>query len=365
MKEKPKTIAVGMSGGIDSSVAAYLLKKQGHNVIGVSMKIWDGPVFSNGYPRSGCYGPGEDADIETAKKTANKIGIPFYVINLQEEYKQTVLEYFRSEYLRGKTPNPCVLCNQKIKFGLLLDKALQSGISFNFFATGHYAIIEQNNGRSILKKSADSKKDQTYFLYRLKPDQLNKILFPLGNFRKDQVRKMALEFGLQDLAEKPESQDFFEGDSYTSFFRNSNVEPGDIVDISGRILGRHTGIINYTIGQRKGLKIGGLKEPLYVTGIDSLHNQIIVGPYESLFAKGLVAGHLNWLSVPAPAAAIKVSAKIRLHQPDKPCQVTPIDTNQVRVAFEESQMSITPGQSIVFYDGDVVAGGGIIQQSLN
>jgi len=365
-KEKSKTIAVGMSGGVDSSVTAYLLKKQGHNVIAVTMKICDGSISVRGHSRSSCYGPGEDSDIEAAQKAASEIGIPFYVINLQEEYKQAVLEYFRGEYLCGKTPNPCVICNQKIKFGLLLDKAHQSGLSFDLFATGHYARIERDalSKRTFLKKSFDAKKDQTYFLYRLKPEQLDKTLFPLGDFLKDDVRKTAVQIGLKDIADKPESQDFYEGDCYADFFQDSDSQPGAIIDVSGRILGRHRGVIHYTIGQRKGLKLGGLKDPLYVIDIDSCNNQILVGPREYLLAGGLIAGELNWLSISAPSAPIKVSAKIRSSQPEKPCEVIPFDSHRVRVDFEEPQMSITPGQSIVFYDGDVVVGGGVIQQAI-
>jgi tRNA-specific 2-thiouridylase len=366
-KENLKTIAVGMSGGVDSTVAAHLLKKQGHNVIGITMKIWDNSSSKKGYSRSGCYGPGEDKDIEDAQKAAKKIGVPHYVLNLQEEYEQAVLDYFRNEYIRGKTPNPCVICNQKIKFGLLLDKAQQSGISFDSFATGHYARIEQDpqSRRFFLKKSIDPKKDQTYFLYRLKPEQLNKTLFPLGGLLKNEVKKMASEIGLKDIADKPESQDFYEGDCYADFFEDSDSQPGAIIDISGCVVGRHRGVIHYTIGQRKGLKIGGLKEPLFVIDIDSRNNQILVGPREYLLTKGLIAEELNWLSIPALTSPIKASAKIRSSQPEKPCEVIPFDANRVRVDFEEPQMSITPGQSIVFYDGDIVVGGGVIQQSLN
>lgn len=366
-RENFKTIAVGLSGGVDSTVAAYLLKKQGHNVIGITMKIWDNSSVQKEHSRSGCYGPGEYKDIEDAQKAAKKIGITHYVLNLQKEYEQAVLDYFRDEYIRGKTPNPCVICNQKIKFGLLLDKAQQSGIAFDSFATGHYARTEQDlqSQRFFLKKSIDPKKDQTYFLYRLKPEQLSKILFPLGGLQKDEVRKIASEIGLKDIADKPESQDFYEGDCYADFFEDSDSQPGDIIDVSGRVVGRHRGVIHYTIGQRKGLKIGGLKEPLFVVDIDSRKNRIIVGTREHLMAEGLIAEELNWLSIATLTTPIKVTAKVRSSGAERPCKVIPMDANHARVDFEEPQMSITPGQSIVFYDGDIVVGGGVIQRSLN
>ncbi|MGD0078413.1 MAG: tRNA 2-thiouridine(34) synthase MnmA [Sedimentisphaerales bacterium] len=441
------TVAVGMSGGVDSSVAAFLLKKQGYNVIGVTMKIWDEKFTAEhakplaesrlsedetaekkielisacppgasavSAVRSGCYGPGEADDIEAAQKVARQIGIPHYVLDLHVEYEQAVLKYFRDEYLAGKTPNPCVICNQKIKFGLLLDKAQQSGLSFDFFATGHYArtltdadfekhgltrtesptvsasqcssrcesVFSKGRARWFLLKAADSKKDQTYFLYRLTQEQLGKVIFPLGNLLKDEVKKMASEIGLKDVADKAESQDFYEGDCYADFFEQGDSQPGDIIDTSGRIVGRHRGVIHYTIGQRKGLNIGGLKEPLYVIALDSQNNRVLVGPREKLLAKGLIAEELNWISIAPPAAPLKATAKIRSTHPEKPCTLIPLDEHsaclgegetgptetteapgrsRVRVDFDEPQMSITPGQSIVFYSGDLVLGGGVIE----
>jgi tRNA-specific 2-thiouridylase len=394
--KNPKTVAVGMSGGVDSSVAAFLLKKQGYNIIGVTMKIWEGKGKGQKAAKSGCYGPGEAGDIEAAQKAAKKIGIPHYVLDLHAEYEQAVLEYFRNEYLAGKTPNPCVVCNQKIKFGFLLDKAQQSGIVFDFFATGHYAqtltdadferhglartemppvsasqcssrresVFSKRRTRWFLLKAADSKKDQTYFLYRLTQEQLAKVIFPLGGLLKDEVKKIALEIGLKDLADKPESQDFYEGADYADFFDAGDSQPGDIVDTSGQIVGRHNGLIHYTIGQRKGLNIGGLKEPLYIIDIDSRNNRVIVGPREKLLARTLVAGDLNWISIEPPTSPLKATAKIRSTQPEKTCTITPFDELRVRVDFDEPQMAITPGQSVVFYSGDLVLGGGVIQRHL-
>jgi tRNA-specific 2-thiouridylase len=370
--ENTKTVAVGMSGGVDSSVAAFLLKKQGYGVIGVTMKIWDSDPYPNRTRATihesratahGCYGPGEAKDIEAAQKVARQLGITHHVLDLHAEYDEVVLKYFREEYLAGKTPNPCVVCNQKIKFGHLLDKAQQSGIAFDFFATGHYSRIEQDpqNQRFFLKKSADPKKDQTYFLYRLTQEQLAKVFFPLGGLLKDEVKIIASQIGLKNVADKPESQDFYEGDCYGDFFGQGDSQPGDITDTSGQIVGKHRGVIHYTIGQRKGLNIGGLKEPLYVIALDSQNNRVIVGQQEKLMAKTLIADSLNWISIEPPTSPLKVTAKIRSTQPEKHCTVVPLDANRVRVDFDEPQMAVTPGQSIVFYDGDLVLGGGVIQ----
>jgi tRNA-specific 2-thiouridylase len=369
--ENQKTVAVGMSGGVDSSVAAYLLKQQGYDIVGVTMKIWKGGEGNKEFKKSGCYGPGEAGDIEAAQKVAKELGIPHHVLDLHTEYDQTVLKYFREEYLSGKTPNPCVVCNQKIKFGLLLDKAQQSDIAFDFFATGHYARIDPRpktqDSRSAfyLRKAIDTKKDQTYFLYRLTQEQLAKVIFPLGGLLKDEVKKIASQIGFKDLADKPESQDFYEGDCYGDFFEHGDSQPGDIIDTSGHVLGQHNGFINYTIGQRKGLNIGGLKEPLYVIALDSQNNKVIVGPREKLMAKALIAEDLNWISIPTIETPLKATAKIRSTQSEKPCTITSLDVNRVRVDFDEPQMAITPGQSIVFYSGDIVLGGGVIQQSVN
>ena len=364
MSEKyTETVAVGMSGGVDSSVAAYLLKKQGYNLIGLTMKIWKSGEGNQSFKKSSCYGPGEAGDIEAARKVAGEIGINHHILDLHAEYKQAVLKYFRDEYLEGKTPNPCVVCNQKIKFGLMLEKAQQSGIAFDFFATGHYARIEQDpqNQRFFLKKCIDAKKDQAYFLYRLSQNQLSKILFPLGGLLKDEVKKIASQIGFKNLADKPESQDFYEGEGFGDFFDAGDSQPGDIVDTSGRVVGKHCGVIHYTIGQRKGLNIGGLKEPLYVIALDSQNNRVIVGQQEKLMAKTLIADSLNWISIEPPTSSLKATAKIRSTQPEKSCMVIPLDANRVKVDFDEPQLAVTPGQSIVFYTGDLVLGGGVIQ----
>ncbi|MBF0511089.1 MAG: tRNA 2-thiouridine(34) synthase MnmA [Candidatus Omnitrophica bacterium] len=358
-----KTVAVGMSGGVDSALTAYLLKKKGHEVVGLTMKIWDNSVAISNTSKSGCYGPGEDKDIIAAQETAKKIGIRYHVIDLHQEYKQSVVRYYHDEYLAGRTPNPCIVCNQKMKFGLLLEKAYQSGIYFDAFATGHYAStgFDTTANRYFLKRSLDPHKDQTYFLYRLEQSQLQKVIFPLGDYHKTEIKKLAAEIGFKELADKPESQDFFEGDDNAVFFKPDQIKPGDVVDTSGRVVARHKGIIYYTIGQRKGLDIGGLKEPLYVVGIDACKNRVIVGPKIELLANRLVAGDVHWIFGDALKSSIKAQAKIRLHHPQASCEITPLDSQKVEVIFEEPQMSITPGQSVVFYDGDIVLGGGIIE----
>ncbi|MBF0477977.1 MAG: tRNA 2-thiouridine(34) synthase MnmA [Candidatus Omnitrophica bacterium] len=365
MNNKFQTIAVGMSGGVDSTVAAYLLKEEGHKVIGITMKIWDNSFAVNGPLRSGCYGPGEEKDIEEAQKAAKRLGIPYYVVGLEEEYKNSVLTYFREEYLCGKTPNPCAICNQKIKFGLLLDKAQQSGIKFDSFATGHYvrAEFDSTSSRYLLKKGLDQKKDQSYFLYRLNQGQLKKVCFPLGKYSKQEIKDLAEKIGFKDFVEKPESQDFFEGSDYSVFFKDQQILPGDIVDLSGKVVGRHEGLIHYTIGQRKGLNLGGLKEPVYVIRIDSCHNQIVVGLKENLLSDSLLVNELNWISIPEITSKIKAYAKIRSQHIEQPCTIIPFNSNRVKVEFDQPQMSITPGQSIVFYDGDSVMGGGIIDKA--
>ncbi len=359
------TVAVGMSGGVDSTMAACLLQRQGFDVVGVTMQIWDGSLdFPAGERRSGCYGPGEAQDLEEISALASQLGIRHVVVPLAVEYRQWVLDYFRREYLAGRTPNPCVMCNWKLKFGLLLDKARAAGLGFDRFATGHYVRVERatDHARYLLRRGADTAKDQSYFLYHLTQEQLRNLIFPLGAFKKTEVKTLARAQGLAHLATRPESQDFIECKHYDALFRDATIRPGPIVDRSGRVLGEHKGIIYYTIGQRKGVGLGGKKDPLYVMHIDGPGNKITVGPYADLFSDRLRAGGMNWIAFDALSAPIRVKAKIRQQHKEADAIVTPADHagHSVTVVFDQPQMAVAPGQAVVFYQDDLVLGGGTI-----
>ena len=366
------TVAVGLSGGVDSSVAAYLLAQQGYSVVGLTMQIWDGSLPLPDQGRSGCYGPGEPHDIEAARSLADRLGIPHHVIPLASEYASEVLDYFREEYRSGRTPNPCVRCNRTMKFGLLLERARAMGIAFDKFATGHYARVDHDpsSGRWLLRRSLDSTKDQTYFLSRLSQNQLSQVLFPLGEMTKPEVKALAREIGWGDVADKQESQNFIESKDYGVLFSDREQMPGPIMDTECHILGQHRGIIHYTVGQRKGLGIGGTTAPLYVVRIDACSNTVVVGAYSELFTNRLTATDLNWIGLPsAPTKPLRVTAKIRQQHKDAPAEIHGVgrmsssaltDAVKVEALFDDPQMSITPGQVVVFYDNDLVLGSGII-----
>ncbi|OIP28191.1 MAG: tRNA 2-thiouridine(34) synthase MnmA [Chloroflexi bacterium CG_4_10_14_0_8_um_filter_46_9] len=353
-------IIIAMSGGVDSSVAAALLREKGYEVIGVTMKIWGGEALPGDGTRHSCYGPGEEEDVEDACKVAQILGIPFYTFDLKQEYKVEVLDYFCYEYLLGRTPNPCLRCNHKVKFDALLKKALNSGIEFDYFATGHYARVEYDESRHryLLRKARDLRKDQSYFLSSLSQEQLGRSIFPLGNYTKEEVRKVAQTFGL-GVEDKPESQNFITG-GYSTLVEAA-AQPGPILDRQGNILGEHPGVPFYTIGQRKGLRISA-REPLYVTAIDRERNAIIVGTKEEVYGDELIASELNWIAIEELKRPIEVKAKIRYRHKEAEAIVAPRGKDKVQVKFKELQMAITPGQAIVFYDDDIVIGGGIIER---
>lgn len=346
-----KKVFAAMSGGVDSSAAALLLKEAGYAVTGVTMCLG----ISEDGDRTRCCG--SDA-IDDAKRVCDQLQIPHFVFDFSGEMEERVINKFTSEYLRGRTPNPCVDCNRYLKFGELLDKA--RGIGFDYLATGHYARIEKQGDVWCLLRPKDKIKDQTYFLYPIKSEDLSSILFPLGGLSKEEVRALTKKAGLH-VAHKAESQDicFVTQDSYGQFFQERNVPfvTGDVVDKSGRILGRHKGIINYTIGQRGGLGISA-KTPLYVVEIDAVKNKVIVGEKKDLYSAGLIAGDINLLTAQLPDEA---EAKIRYRKKPARCEVIR-EGGKLKIVFKETQESITPGQAVVLYAGDEVLGGGVIEE---
>jgi tRNA-specific 2-thiouridylase len=354
-KEKSKKkVMIGMSGGVDSSVSAYLLSKEGYNVIGVTMQIWPDQSHDDG-----CCSL---SSVEDARRVANKFGIPYYVFNMKEDFQKYVIEYFVKEYEGGRTPNPCIACNRYIKFGSLLDKA--KSMNIDYVATGHYAIIDKVGDRYLLKKSADENKDQTYVLYNLTQDQLSKTLFPLGKYRKTEIREIAKELGLS-VATKPDSQEicFIDDNDHHRFIKeHTGKEPkkGFFVDTKGNTLGFHSGITKYTIGQRRGLGIA-MGKPMFVVDIDVENNTVILGDNDDLFTKEFIAYDLNWISIETLDKPMRVKAKIRYKALEQDATISPLDNGKVNIVFDEKQRAVTSGQSVVFYDGDTVVGGGIIE----
>jgi tRNA-specific 2-thiouridylase len=359
------TVAVGMSGGVDSAVAAHLLLREGYRVVGLTMQVWDGSLAMSVPARSACYGPGEAEDIAAARAQASRLGIPHHVIPLAREYSAAVLDYFRREYRSGRTPNPCVTCNHAVKFGFLLERAAAMGIAFDRFATGHYAGVrrDERTGRMLLLRGVDRGKDQSYFLSRLSQSQLARVMFPLGALTKQAVKNLARNQGWADLANKQESQNFIEAKDYGVLFGDEDSRPGPIVDRSGKVLGEHRGIIHYTVGQRRGVGLGGTGEPLYVIRIDACANTLVVGTHDELFSRGLRAAGLNWIGVEsAPLEPLRVQAKIRQQHTAADAVVAAEGQKgaTVAVTFDEPQMSVTPGQTVVFYIEEVVVGSGVI-----
>jgi len=353
MKRK---VLVGMSGGVDSSVAAALLKEDGYSVSGLFMKVWDERYDREDIAISACYGP-EGKDIEDAKKVAQILGIELYIVDLVKEYRDIVLSYFKKEYLSGRTPNPCVVCNRFLKFGLLLDRFIETEKKrFDLFATGHYAIVEyeRKKGRYILKKGRDKAKEQSYFLFLLTQQQLSRAAFPLGSLTKKEVRSIARRLKLP-VSGKEESQDFIAGGKGCILGDNT----GDIVDKEGNILGRYSGF--FTIGQRKGLGIARGK-PLYVMEIDRKTKRMVVGEKKDVYKKEFIVEGLNWVSVEGIDGQVRADVRVRYKHSGAKATIYPVDKkDEARVVFDQPQWAITPGQAAVFYDGEVLLGGGFIK----
>jgi tRNA-specific 2-thiouridylase len=357
MNAKRQRVCVGMSGGVDSSVAAHLLKQRGYEVIGLTFRGW--PQDCRSIEEDKCCGPQAVAD---ARMVAHSLDIPYYVVDEIDTFRREVMDYFAAEYKRGRTPNPCVICNEKVKFGSLLRKAQALGAEF--IATGHYArITEGRNGQYELRKSRDPKKDQTYFLFSLHQEQLARAMFPLGELTKEETRAIAEEIGLKTYG-KEESQEvcFVPENDYRRFLRESaNVADitGEIVTRDGKVLGQHNGIHNFTIGQREGLNLGGLARPLYVMELDAAANRVVVGSAEDLLRGEFEVSRCVW-HIDEPAASMDVTVKPRHQHPGCKAVLEWRHDGTAQVRLSEPQRAITPGQAAVFYQGDVVIAGGWI-----
>ena len=354
-----KKVVVGMSGGVDSSVAAWLLKKQGYDVIGVTMQIWQEEDEQVKEENGGCCGL---SAVDDARRVASSLGIPYYVMNFRKEFKEHVIDYFIDEYLHGRTPNPCIACNRYVKWESLLERSRRIGA--DYIATGHYARIEKlPNGRFSLRVSETGAKDQTYALYNLTQEQLSSTLMPVGSYTKDEIRKMAKELGLL-VAEKPDSQDicFVPDGDYASFIEETTDEgsrPGNFVLSDGSVVGTHKGIIHYTVGQRKGLGLS-MGHPVFVLEIRPDTNEIVVGTGEESLTRKVRARHINFMSVEDLPGKKRVFAKIRYNHKGAWCTAEKTGEDEILCTFDEPQRAVTPGQALVLYDGEYVLGGGTI-----
>ncbi|KEH97727.1 tRNA 2-thiouridine(34) synthase MnmA [Clostridium massiliodielmoense] len=341
-----KKVAVGLSGGVDSSVAAYLLKEKGYDLIGITMKV------------------SSDLDVsEDAKKVAEKLDIPYYVIDLTEEFKKRVINSFAEEYLQGRTPNPCAVCNKYIKFGAMLEKAKELGA--DYIATGHYARIEEHNGRILVLNAKDDKKDQTYMFYSLTQDVLKHVLMPCGEYTKVQIREIAKNIGIE-VHNKKESMDicFIPDNDHGKYIQQleckDRIKPGNFVDENGNVLGKHKGLIYYTIGQRKGLGLS-LGKPGFVIDIIPERNEVVIGDEEEIFNNGLIAKDVNFIPFDSLENTMEVEAKIRYSTTKSKATIIPYDNGKIKAMFKDKQRAITKGQRVVFYIEDMLVGGGTIE----
>lgn len=385
-QEMPKagdTVVVGMSGGVDSTLTALMLKEKGCRVIGVTMSLWDGsiPEIKSDRPmKEACYGPGEEENIDECKKFCAAHDIEYHVIEVKDEYKKRVLEYFKAEYRSGRTPNPCIQCNRYIKFGALLDGIKSIDIKYDFFCTGHYAkivrpesaLFSSDKKPCMIATAADISKDQTYFLYRIPSDVLEKVRFPLASMKKSEVFELAHRAGLE-AANREESQDFIGEEYFDMLFSDKPSVPGDIIDLDGHVLGRHRGIEHYTVGQRRGLGVA-VNYPVYVQSIDAKNNVVVLAPNDALNSSALIADDFVWPGDVEPDGEIDAEVKIRLASKPvkakiKRYKIEAGDEFNYKgqpylVEFETPQRAVAPGQSAVLYKDNVIIGGGVIARAI-